>query len=304
MVAGLSGAVIIAFSAIFVRLADVSPVTAAVFRCAYALPLLALLAWREHLRGGRLDQGRWLFASGAGVCFAADLVLWHVSIGAVGAGLATVIANMQVVLVGPVAWAVLGERPHGRQLLAMPLSFLGVVLISGVVGAGAYGEDPALGAITGLGTAVAYTGFLLLLRHATPDASRPVGPLAVATGVAFLTTVAFGLLDRSLEASPSWPAHGWLALLAISCQVVAWLLIVRSLTSLPAVVTSVLLTVQPVGSLVLGVLLLGESPSAVQVGGCALVLAATLLAATAGTSSPGVTAVAPGSPPVREDQSQ
>ena len=39
--------------------------------------------------------------------FAIDLILWHHSIGDVGAGLATVLANVQVVLVPLVAWAVL-----------------------------------------------------------------------------------------------------------------------------------------------------------------------------------------------------
>ena len=46
------GALVIAWSSILVRLADVSPSTAAIFRCAYALPLLGALAWREDRRLG------------------------------------------------------------------------------------------------------------------------------------------------------------------------------------------------------------------------------------------------------------
>jgi drug/metabolite transporter (DMT)-like permease len=49
VLAGALGALVIAFSAILVKLAEVSPSTAAFFRCFYALPLLALLAWREPL---------------------------------------------------------------------------------------------------------------------------------------------------------------------------------------------------------------------------------------------------------------
>jgi len=44
------GALVIAFSGILVRVSEVSPSTAAFFRCAYALPLLALLAWLEDRR--------------------------------------------------------------------------------------------------------------------------------------------------------------------------------------------------------------------------------------------------------------
>jgi len=52
VLAGVLGAFVIAFSGILVRLADVSPSTAAFFRCAYALPVLALLAWVERRRYG------------------------------------------------------------------------------------------------------------------------------------------------------------------------------------------------------------------------------------------------------------
>ena len=45
----------------------------------------------------------------AGVLFTADLVLWHHAIEDVGAGLATVLGNLQVVLVAFLAWALLGS---------------------------------------------------------------------------------------------------------------------------------------------------------------------------------------------------
>jgi drug/metabolite transporter (DMT)-like permease len=46
----IAGAVTIAFSSILVRAADVSPSTAAIFRCAYAVPVLFVLARREDRR--------------------------------------------------------------------------------------------------------------------------------------------------------------------------------------------------------------------------------------------------------------
>lgn len=45
VLAGVLGALVIAFSAILVDLAKVSPSAAAVYRCAYALPALGALAW-------------------------------------------------------------------------------------------------------------------------------------------------------------------------------------------------------------------------------------------------------------------
>src|ERR1700722_2638822 len=129
-VCAVLGAVAIAFSSILVRLSHASPSTAAIFRCAYALPVLGLLMWREDRRyGARPARDRWI-AVASGVFFAADLIMWHHSIEDVGAGLATVLANIQVVLVPLVAWLVLAERPGRQVLAALPVALIGVLLIS------------------------------------------------------------------------------------------------------------------------------------------------------------------------------
>ncbi len=278
MLTGVLGALVIAFSAILVRLAEVSPPTSAFFRCAYALPLLALLAWLEQRRFGPRERRARLVALGAGFFFAADLISWHYAIGAVGAGLATVLGNVQVVLVGLIAWAVLGERPEARALAAIPLVFLGVVLISGVIGAGAYGDDPLLGVIYGLVTAITYALFLLVLRQAGSGLRRPAGPLFDATlSAAFFCAIA-GVAIGDIDWVPGLESQAWLVLLALSSQVLGWLLISMSLPRLPAVVTSILLTLQPVCSVMLGALLLSEDPSLVQLAGVATVLVGVVVA--------------------------
>ena len=268
----------IAFSGILVRLAEVAPATAAFFRCAYALPLLGLLAWLERRRYGPRPRRERLLMFGAGVLFAADLVCWHYSIEAVGAGLATVLGNIQVVLVGLLAWAALGERPENRTLVSIPVVFLGVVLISGVIGAGAYGDDPLLGVVYGVLTAIAYSLFILILRQGNVDTRRPAGPLFDATFTAAIFSAIAGLAIGDLDWVPDLEAQGWLALLALSSQVLGWLLISVSLPRLPAVLTSILLMLQPVCTVFLGALILSEAPSAVQLSGVAIVLAGVAFA--------------------------
>src|SRR5262245_22422388 len=99
IVAAVLGALTIAFSAILVDLANVSPASAAFFRCFYALPALGVLVWWEYRRyGPRTWRERWL-AIPAGVLFAIDLIAWNHAIADVGAGLATVLGNLQVVIV-------------------------------------------------------------------------------------------------------------------------------------------------------------------------------------------------------------
>ena len=274
----LLGALTIAFSSILVRLSHASPSTAAIFRCAYALPILGMLAYGEDRRFGRRGWRERAAGLGAGVFFAADMMLWNHSIVDVGAGLATVLANIQVVLLPLVAWALLAEHPGRRVLAALPLAALGVLLISGALEHGAFGRDPTGGTLFGLGAGAAYVGFLLLLRHGGADLQRSAGPLFDATAVSAVLCVGAGLVIGDAHLVPAWPSAGWLALLAISSQVVGWLLIGSSLPRLPAAMGSMLLTVQPIGSVVLAALIFAESPTALQLTGVALVLAALLIA--------------------------
>ena len=281
VLAAAAGAACIASSATLVRLADVEPATAATFRCLYALPVLGLLMLREDRRFGPRSSGERWTAAAAGVFFAVDLVLWHHAIAAVGAGIATVLGNLQVVFVGVVAWWLLGERPSGRLIAAVPVVLVGVVLISGVVGADAYGDDPALGVLFGVGTSIAYAAFLLVLRHGARDLRRVAGPLFDATAVAAVCCAVLGPVSGGLDLAPSWPAHGWLVALALTSQVIGWLLISVSLPRVPAALTSVILLLQPVASVALAAAVLTERPSAAQLVGCVIVLAG-VVAATAG----------------------
>ncbi|HEX6702626.1 MAG TPA: DMT family transporter [Gaiellaceae bacterium] len=278
VLAALVGAFCIAFSGILFRVAHVSPSTGAFFRCLWALPPLWWLARREDRRYGPRSRRARLFAAAAGTFFAVDLVAWHHAVEEVGAGLATVLGNLQVVLVGPIAWLLLSERLRARTLLAIPISLGGVVLISGAVGSGAYGRNPGLGVFYGIVTALAYTGFLLTLRRGSADLRRVAGPLCDATIVAAIGSALLGVAFRDLDLTPSLRAQGWLVLLALSSQALGWLVIAVSLPRLPAALTSVLLTLQPVLSVLFAAAILGEAPSALQLLGVAGVLAALLVA--------------------------
>ena len=278
VLAGLLGASTIAFSAILVRLAEVTPETAAIFRCVYALPILALLAAGEQRRfGPRPGRDRRLGVL-AGVFFAADLIFWHHAIDDVGAGLATVLGNLQVVLVAFLAWVLLAERPSNRTFFAVPAALFGAVLISGVLEQDAFGEDPVRGTIFGILTTIAYSGFILVLRRTNSNIDRPAGPLFDATAVAAVAAIAAASAYGAADLVPTWPEHGWLALLAVSSQVVGWLLISVSLPRLPAAVTSLLLLIQPVSAVILAAIILGEEPSLVQIAGVVLILAVVVFA--------------------------
>lgn len=275
----VAGALCIASSATLVGLANVAPATAAALRCGYAVPLLAVLAWRER-RSGALQQTQLRRAALAGVFFAIDLVLWHHAIATAGAGIATVLGNLQVVFVGFGAWAAFGERPPGRLIASLPIVLAGVVLISGVIGGGAYGSDPALAVVYGVGTSIAYAIFILVLRGPGGATGPVAGPLLVVSVVAAVVSVALGPISGGISLAPPWPAVGWLALLALSSQVVGWMMITWAWRLLPAAQMSLLLLIQPVASVALSAVVLAERPSATQLAGCAAVLAGVVWGST------------------------
>jgi len=275
--AAVLGALAIAFSGIFYRWSDVSPATGVFFRCLYGLPILLLVAGSEWRRLGPMPRRTVALAALAGVLFTVDLVTFHYAIDRIGAGLGTVMGNLQVVIVAIVGWLVFGERPRAEVMVAIPVMLLGVVLISGIVGSGAYGADPRLGVGIGLVTAASYAGYLLVIRRASPD-RRPAGPVAIATTVTGLGAAAFGMAVGDLDLVPTLPAHLYLLALGVLSQSVGYLVIQASLPRLPAVITSVLLLVQPVTTMVLGAVLLAELPSPGQLAGAGLVLAGIALA--------------------------
>jgi drug/metabolite transporter (DMT)-like permease len=275
--AALVAASFLAFSGILYRLSGASPATATLFRCLFAVPVLWLLARREdRILGRRAPRDRGL-AVASGVFFALDLLTWSVAVDLVGAGLATVIANMQVVIVPLVGWALLGERPAGRVFAGIALVVVGMVLISGVLETDAYGADPVGGIVFGLAAAVFYSAYLLLIRRGNRD-HRFAGPLLDASASSALTAAVIGTTMGSLVLLPSWPAWGWLFVVAMTSQVAGYGLVNIALPRLPAALTSILLMFQPVVTIVFAALILGERPSALQLGGVALILAGIVIA--------------------------
>ena len=107
--------------------------------------------------------------------------------------------------------------------------------------------------------------------------------------------MALGPVSGGIDLVPSWPAHGWLVLLALTSQVVGWLLIAVSLPRVPAALTSVILLLQPVASVALAAVVLAERPSSVQLLGCLIVLGG-VVAATAGRRTRPVPAPAEAAP--------
>jgi len=292
MLGALLGAGCISCSAVLVTLAHASAVTSAFFRCALALPILVALAVVERRRLDRRGLARRplssrLYAGLAGVFLAVDLVLWNHAIADVGAGVATVLANLQVVFVVVFAWVILRERPDRWYLGMLPVVLTGVVLVSGMIGGHAVGLRPVAGIGFGIGTSAAYACFLLILRTTGGRHQHVAGQLADATAGATAGCLLIGLFAGGVQLDIGWPSLAWLVLLALLSQTIGWLLITASLPRIPAALSSLLLLLQPAVSMVLADLVLSERPTVVQAAGAVLVCAGVLAIARTSTGRAG-----------------
>ena len=281
MLIALAGATVISFAPLLYIRSDTTPLTGAFYRMLYALPLLGLLVWTSKKEDPRESNSRWL-AFGAGILLAIDFAGYHSAIDYIGSGIATMIGNSQVIIVTLVSWWILGERPNRFILLALPMVMFGLVLISGIWDDAPYGEDPVKGVIGGIVAAVFYSSFLIAYRQSNRVGGPAVNAQFDATAGATIGLLVLGSMPLSgvgieaIDHTITWPGHGWLLLLAITCQVVGWIAITYALPRLPAAHTSFAVLLQPVLTIVWGVLLLSESPSVQQSTGMILIFAAII----------------------------
>ena len=189
------GALAISQSSTLAKLSGGSPAVVTLFRGAISLPFLWFIARREGHTASRRDR---LLAVAAGALFALDLQCFHISIPLLGVGLATVVPNAQVFIVGLYA-ALMGERTPGRAIAAIPFAFLGLLLLAQVVDpfAGALnvsaGSDPALGVLWGLGAASFYGLYLVITRRISSGSSA-VGPFGMLRDAAIGMILVSGLI--------------------------------------------------------------------------------------------------------------
>lgn len=268
----LAGAVLISFAGIFVALSGVATGPAAFYRLAIGgVTLLGFaLLRRERLR---LDPRFAVYVLLAGVSFAADVVIWQLSIYRVGPGIATLLPNFQVVLMTLAGWLIWRERLTPRIAVAIGVAVAGLVLL--LMAAPQAGHVRFMAGIGyGLGAAVAYTAYLLFLRLAGGSSSRkaPAFFIGLVSIVAAAVAGAWIVLRGGSFAVPFGMAWLWLACYGLACQALGWLLISTGLPRVPAAIGGLLLLLQPTLTFAWDHLIFGRRFTLLELAGAALAL--------------------------------
>ena len=198
------------------------------------------------------------------------------------ASLVALLLYLYPVFVTILAAIFLNERLTRVKLGALVLCSLGTALTVGG------GQGQPLGMALAVAAALIYSGYIVIGAQLT----RGVDARATATLVCLAATVSFGAMGavRASQGLPlQWPTGtgGWAALTAIAvCStVVAILTFFAGLQRLGAGRASMLSTLEPVVTVLLAAMLLGETLTAAQLGGGALILAGVVWLSARGAAT-------------------
>lgn len=242
----------------------------------YAIALLALLAWRPgSWRALRHNPLLWLLVLASGLTNVG--FNWAVTVGDVVR--AVLLFYLMPAWSIPLAWVLLGERPHASALLRLLLALTGVVIVLKTP-ASPWPVPHTLPdwlALMG-GFCFALTNVLLRKLRDTPDAARMVAMFTGGALLALLTALSgqsSGLVSPLPALSNGWL---WLALATSVAFLAANLGLQYGAAHLPSATTSLVMLTEVVFASVSSVLLDATDLSPRTLLGGMLILLAALLA--------------------------
>ncbi len=274
------GATLISFSAVFVKLAAVGPITAGFYRVFFGGIFLLLFALaRGFFRD--LTRKSLYMALVCGVDFALDLTWWHKSIHGVGPGLATVLSNFQVFIMAGFGLFLFSERLTIRFILAVCLAMLGLFMLVSP-GWNSFGPDWRWGVFYGLLTALAYAAYLLLVRFLQTQKSFG----AVVVNMALLSLATALIMGTQLQlAGESFVIPDQISLAALLgygffSQMVGWILISTALPRVQVSVAGLIILLQPALAFIWDILFFARPTEIIEIMGAGLALTAIYLGLT------------------------
>lgn len=209
------------------------------------------------------------------VGYAGQSMSYFAALTRASAGLVALLLYLYPALVVGLVALLLRERPRKITVGCLAVAVIGTGLTLGPVGGGQW-----TGALLAILAALFYATYIVAGSRVTPRAGPLRSTAVIMTGAA-VTLVILAAVTR-----PQLPgtATGWLALAAVVviCTVVAPWSFFAGLSRVGPADASTISTMEPVVSVALGVMVLGERLAGIQVAGAILVLGAVVALARLG----------------------
>ncbi|MBO4120093.1 DMT family transporter [Cupriavidus gilardii] len=247
--------------------------------------VLAAVALAAVMRWQRIALPPWprvlALAAMGGIGYVGQSFCFFSALNHAQASLVALLLYLYPVFVTVMAALFLKEKLTGAAVTALVLCSVGAGLTVGG------GEGSALGIGLGLASALIYSVYIIVGARLTPGV-HPVATTTIVCTAAAVVYVGAALARAAAGMPPQFPADagGWLALAAIALlsTVLAILTFFAGLQRLGAAQASMLSTLEPVVTVLLAALLLGEQIGVAQAVGGGLILAGVLWLTRKGTA--------------------
>ncbi len=281
-------------AAIFIRKAQAGApsLIIALLRLGFAALILApvaLVARRDEIKNLKRTQVLLLFTSGA--LLALHFWAWITSL-----ELTSITSSVVLVTTSPLWTALLSpiflkEKLNRTQVIGLALAMLGGIVVgisnscafeSGrvhcdLMGDFAAGGQTQVGNLLALAGAIFVAGYFMIGRKLRRDLSLVSYTFLVYGSAAVLLLIAALSMGLPLTSYPL-EIYGWGLLLALVPQIIGHSALNWSLKYLPASYVSIAVLGEPVGSSILAMIFLKETPTIFEVAGGALILTGILIA--------------------------
>jgi drug/metabolite transporter (DMT)-like permease len=268
----------------------------------YRIPSMVLALWRDVFvvlalvpvfaiaKPSLLHVPRRLvpYLGAYGLVLALFNALWTLSVSLNGAAVATVLVYSSGAFTAILGKILLKERLGVAKIVAVVLSLSGCALVAGLLELGSW-HGNLVGVIAGIVGGLSYAGYSLMGRSAADRGLDPWTTLLYAFGFAALFLFLANLVPdlplpgfaRSardiLWLGTLWKGWFVLFLLAAIPTVGGFGLLNVSLTILPSSVASLVVSLEPVFTVITAYLVLGERLTAIQLLGAALILSGVVV---------------------------
>lgn len=263
----LFGVLCISWSAILVKLADISGFGSGFYRLLFGT-IGIIPVWLYFKKPISSTKGVKI-AIICGVLFACDIALWNTSIMLSKASISTLLANLAPVWVGIGALLFMKEKPTKLFWIGTAIAIFGVTIIIGI--SEVMEARLNFGNLLAIVASIFYGAYLITVRKGR----NSLDTFSFTTISMVSSTVVLGLICLFTD-TPLWgfSSTTWLSLSALGLvpQLLGWLAINQALGHIKPTVASVSLLSQTVFTAVFSVLILSEVLTFHEIGGALVVL--------------------------------
>ncbi len=286
----LTATVVWSFTAILIRyLTDtylLPPLVLAFWRDAFVFAALATVFLIFKRTNFRLAGRNLKFMVLYGFILSSFNALWTVSVGLNGAAVSTVLVYSSPAFTAILGWWFFSDRVGVVKIIAVLLSLIGCVFISGAYDSSAW-QVNTIGIVTGLLSGLGFAGYSIMGKASAERSINPWTAMLYSFGFAALFLLLYNLFPVNLPVADSfrnlfWLDGAWmgwavLVLLALGPTIGGYGLYTVSLSYLPVIVANLIATLEPVMTALLAYFLLGERFTLPQLLGSALIIAGVVL---------------------------